>query len=197
MKGYFFLLLLFLVGCAVNRFPLKEVCLNDKVFFDKVRVNYSDKVSSVSLKGKIAVYKDSLVLFKFYGPLGLEVFSGQFDSVLNIKSKYSDYLPPIDLNQFYLSKGIHITRRAIEYLLLYRSDELFKELKGNSDSKFEISKSVVKSTKNVILLRDRQTNSDFRIILESGKRIPMTIVIDCKDTISFFRVSIDLLSVHN
>jgi len=75
---YFFLILT--VSCGHLR-QIEKQCINgSSIYFSKVKVTFnSNENRLLTLRGYISILKDSLICFKFFGPLSYEVLSGYID----------------------------------------------------------------------------------------------------------------------
>ena len=167
------------------------------VAFDKVKITYSDENNSFSLKGKISVIKDSVVLFKFYGPMGIEVLSGKMDSALVLKSKYADSMPINLIEKIQKDFGVIINRKMMEYLLSFNYNEFYQQLKENVKSNLDVSMSAQNKSRQKILLIDNDTNSSYMITFIKKERFPLQILIDYKCEDKFFKFYIGVYSLHN
>ena len=190
-------LFLFLVSCSVGKIAVSEMLSGSIVAFDKVKITYSDENNSFSLKGKISVIKDSVVLFKFYGPMGIEVLSGKMDSALVLKSKYADSMPINLIEKIQKDFGVIINRKMMEYLLSFNYNEFYQQLKENVKSNLDVSMSAQNKSRQKILLIDNDTNSSYMITFIKKERFPLQILIDYKCEDKFFKFYIGVYSLHN
>jgi len=193
LKRYFFIFLFF--SCSSARVPLDKVLLSPTIFFDKLKVFYSNDLVSGSFKGKINVYKDSLVSFKFYGPLGIEVLSGRFDTTLILSGKFSDSIQVNFISKIQHVFGVRMNRNMIEYLFTFKYDNLFREIKSNVESNIEISNKVLHHGRYIIVMKDFNANSTSMITFVKDK-FPLQIILEFKDKKDFFKVSFEIYSLH-
>ncbi len=189
-------LFIFLVSCTVGKIAVSEELSGSTVAFDRVKISYTDENNSVSLKGKITVFKDSVVLFKFFGPIGVEVLSGKIDSVLVIKSKYADNIQNNLIDRIQKDFGVRINRKMMEYLVLFKYTEFFQELKNNVKSNLKVTMSVQNNSRHIISIIENDTNSSYVITFVKKNKFPLQILVDYKCPNKFFKFYIGVYSIH-
>ena len=190
-------LLIFLVSCSVGKIAVSEVLSGSTIAFDRVKISYTDENNSVSLKGKISVFKDSVVLFKFFGPMGIEVLSGKIDSVLVFKSKYADNFQINLIDKIQKDFGVRINRKMMEYLLSFNYNGFFQELKNNVKSNLDVTMSAQNNSRHIISLIENDINSSYVITFVKKDKFPLQILVDYKDPDKFFKFYIGVYSLHN
>ncbi len=186
-----------LCGCAASKIATTTVFSGSKFTFDKVKFTYSDSSTEVTLKGRITVFRDSLVQFKFYGPVGVEVLSGKFDTALVLKSNY------LSDNNIHLIEtikhdiGVDINGKFVELLLSFKTDQVFQEILQQRKSNFNVTLLQSTPVSKSISLVDSDTKSTYLITFVNCNKIPLRIIIERKAAVGFWKVLIEVYSLHN
>jgi hypothetical protein len=118
-----FFVCLFFFGCCTSHIFIGST--NSKyISIDKIRLHVIKNGDDLNGKGSIKIYKDSIINFRFFGPLGYEVLKGSYSHSLNVysvleKKNYED----LDLS-LKVRYGIQLSRKCCEFLLIGDIDDL-------------------------------------------------------------------------
>jgi hypothetical protein len=109
--------------CLISCSPTREL---KKVSFDSKYINYAkvkakvntNSYGNIRLKGHIYLVKDSLLYFKFYGPLSVEALSGVYQENFFVNDLYHNIKYTDVTKDIYIRTGIIFDRQVLQNLLV-------------------------------------------------------------------------------
>lgn len=164
------------------------------ISFDKVKLKIINNSIGFKSVGHIYLIKDSLISFKFWGPLGFELVKGEYNNNLNFYS----YFDKKDYTNFdkkiFSTYHFKINRNSVEYLLLGDKLQFISEInKLNKDnSNIEINQS-----SNLILIKDTSENTKITIRFQMKYNYPKHIDILLEDNNGKMNIGIEISSINN
>lgn len=196
MKKWCFIVLFF-VSCSSSKVAPNFSMLERTITFDKTKISINSKsFGSITLKGYISLIKDSLLCFKFYGPLAYDVLSGVYSDTFKVmdnfnKIKYSTF----DTHIFQLS-GIVINRNVLEFLMLGKVLEVKREiLKLNSNNiQIELNNGPYK---RLLMISNTVDHKLYQIQCNLKNQIPASVVIYYKDDLTSWSAEIQNIYITN
>lgn len=141
--------------------------------------------------------KDSIVIFKFYGPLGIEVLSGKYDSLFVVKNYYADSLKINLVEKLYGKTGVMIKRKMLEHMLLFDYSSLFQEIRNSVNDDIEVTMQKRTVVKSFITVKDTIGNSVCMLSFIKKEKFPLQILIDYKNLTDYFKITLDIYNLHN
>lgn len=194
MKKY--ILLFLLVSCSSSRLSIGTIFLESTIIYDKVKLSYSDNFNKVILRGKVTISKDSLIKFKFFGPLGVEAVSGKFVTILELQSQFTDSLSEKISSKLYDTFGFQLERKMVENLLLFNSLKLYEQLVVTCPSTISVGLSHSGFNKSVITLVDHNRKSSSMITFVTKERFPLEIYMEYVRDDYFLKLKMDVYSLQ-
>ncbi|HEY4787391.1 MAG TPA: hypothetical protein VIH57_15135 [Bacteroidales bacterium] len=193
MKGFFVLFMISLVACHSTRNISNFSWEAHQLTYDKVKVTISGSRTGTNvIKGYISMVKDSVICFKFYGPLSYPLFSGVYSSVFQLKDDYNNVRYGNAAEFIFQKFGFSIDRTSLEFLLEGKVEEFANRIKmlNTHNLKTEINN-------NTILFHIFETNGLLQFDFKFRKAMLSEIYVAYKDKLTQWTTDIDFLSVSN
>lgn len=186
------ILYFFLTGCvSVKRL---DVITNPRhILFDKVRLGFKHQSLRVKARGFIKMDADSLVSFKFWGPLGLELVKGDYANSLTvfnyIENSENEHLETKVFKEF----GLVINRKCIEYFLVGDSFNLLDELKKLNQYSSQLQFS---QQNNDIKIKNLNSADFIEIQYKMKRSIPFEIDLILNDKEDMTVIKMEYISIN-
>lgn len=167
---FLFIIVLAGFGCSLRK--VSSVGTDVKSFtYNKVKIVYDDGTEVNSFKGKIAITRDSLISFKIYGSLGVEVLNGRYDSIFTLKSQFltgEDFDLPLMVKRDF---GFTLNRNMLQYFFTFDADLLLNEINRfkNSDVTCQVEH---RRAENIISVLNANNGYKYQIWLPVKSDVP-------------------------
>lgn len=196
MKAIWFVIvsLILASGCA-------GVKVNNNVFFNSSYIYYSKVKAKITLpsgnkystKGNIFLSRDTLICFRFFGPLSYEVVNGKIDTECKVYDCINQQLYDNGFKLIEEKVGLVMNREVVEDLLMAK----FNELRTVLLSLNKISISIDSSGKQKELVIDDTRGRHCEITASIAGLIPKKIVIRTGDNAGESVIELDFLLISN
>jgi len=128
MRNCKYFILVFTILLFVTCTSTKISTFQNRVILDKVSLKVDLNGEGYKAKGNISIFFDSIINFRFYGPLGFEVLKGSYYNSLNYVNTLEKRSYFEIENTILIKYNLRISRRAFEYFLLGNISNLKTEM---------------------------------------------------------------------
>jgi hypothetical protein len=193
MKGFLVLFMISLAACHSTRNISNFSWAARQLTYDKVKVTISGSRTRTNvIKGYISLVKDSVICFKFYGPLSLPLFSGVYSSAFQLKDDYNNVRYGNAADFIFQKFGFSIDRASLEFLLEGKVEEFANRIKMLNAHNL-----TTEINNNTILFHIFETNGLLQFDFKFRKAMLSEISVAYKDKLTQWTTDIDFLSVSN
>lgn len=188
-----FVLVFVTTACATVKVKEPVSLASAYITYSKVKAKVRlPQGNEYSCKGYIAITRDSLICFRFFGPLSYEVVNGRIDRDFKV---YDCINKRLFDNGFDLVKekiGLSMNRLAWEDLLLTNFSGLKERLLQLNTLNLQIDS----TTKQKRLMID-DNRFQCKITASLSGQLPKKIVIESKDNVGKYTIELDFLLISN
>ena len=186
----------FFYSCAGVKTSFNFSSIDKHITFEKINVKFkSQPFGNIHLKGYIILCKDSLICFKFFGPLSMEVFSGVYLDTFKVYDRYNDVVYKNAESKIFSQTDIAINRQVIEFMLLGKIELLTQELMRINSPGMKFKQEIKDNKLKCITVDDLGKHFSIKFSLKSD--IPGSIYLAFKDTYNEWECSIENISITN
>lgn len=190
----FIICVLFATACASVKVATTVQLNNRHILFNKVKVKIRlPQGNKYTCNGYISMVKDSLICFRFFGPLSYELVSGKIDQDLEVYDAINKQLYEDGFSLIRSKIGLNMSRGTLQALFLADFSTLKQELSLINPLKIQYDS----TAKSKTLIIEDGNSTHTRITASLVGQIPRRIVIESKDLTGMYTIELDFLLISN